>query len=150
MKKAKGSSLDIDISKPVLLKDIPIDDKDCFSFEWNPKDSICAMCASQTICAIVFTQNQSKKVKDLEAKNGSYLDQVYKNSLSLEQFKSLEELISNNINNGIVVKITDVFKFIKDIIKTRDNEIVKTIMTEFFSTTKLFIYNQELKKVTRK
>jgi hypothetical protein len=66
MRKSKESSPNLDITKPITLKDIPIDDNDCFGFEWEPLNSDCSMCSSQTFCAIIFTQNQLKKDKEIE------------------------------------------------------------------------------------
>ena len=150
MRKSKDITPSIDITKPITLKDIPIDENDCFGFEWEPLNVDCSMCASHTLCGIVFAQNQLKKNKEIELKQGNFLDQVDSIKLNKKQIKEIDSYISDKIDNKVKFGIVEVFNFIKDIVKIRDNDMVKDIMAYYFRETDLFLYDEKLKKITRK
>jgi len=66
----------VDISKPLNKKELlaSVAADDCYTREWKPDDRLCVLCASNTICGILYNHRQNKRIKKMEKEEGGFLD----------------------------------------------------------------------------
>lgn len=77
----------IDLTIPVKPKELManIQEDDCFSRLWQADNKLCAICADNEVCGILYHKRQSKKVKELEKQKGGFLDSIDFDAIDREQ-----------------------------------------------------------------
>lgn len=68
---------EIDVSLPVDVQKLmgqTTEAEDCYTFLWEPGDSMCNVCASFDMCGLIYNTRIKKKVAAIEKEKGGYLD----------------------------------------------------------------------------
>lgn len=78
----------VDLSKPLDLSTINVDDGTCFGKGWDPKDNACQGCADNDVCCIVKERAVAAKAKEVEKEEGPFLDRAGMHYVTDEQIKN--------------------------------------------------------------
>lgn len=86
IKHTKAAHPDVDLTKPVDASEIikTTTPEDCYTYLWEPGDSLCNVCASFEMCGILFNARLTKAVAKKEKDKGGYLDNIHFDSLAHE------------------------------------------------------------------
>ena len=52
-------------------------EEDCYTQLWKPDDKLCAMCAANVVCGILYNARLKTVVADIEKEKGGYLGSNY-------------------------------------------------------------------------
>lgn len=112
---------------------------DCFGKECDPKELDCSACASLELCIILTGEEVKKKEKELEDKQGPYLDSVNQDAVPWDK---LEKLIETRTGKQTNLSVSDVIDWVMKKAKTKDRTLA-VIMVRNFVGSREKVYTRE-------
>lgn len=114
MRQKREQKTKADLTKPLDIKAVSVDDGTCFGKEWDMADRECQYCADNEVCGILFSKQLKNQVAKVEAENPKFLD--------YSDFDSLDEDVVESKVNGMTTQ--ELFDFIKTNAATEDDVAV--------------------------
>lgn len=117
-KKTPGTLLE-----PINIDSLRVwDEDDCFGKMWDPQHRSCSVCADVDVCGIIFQETQVIPAKKKFDRETTPLDLT---NLQAINWTSLKALIASYEIAEEPMTYDELFEYIKDVGKTKDDYTVK-------------------------
>jgi hypothetical protein len=137
MRKEHKEEIKVDLLIPVTPESIqPTESTDCFGKEWDSRASECCICADETLCHIIWSEQVKDKRVTFEAQNGPLLDQTDFQGVDMAKIEKLAKKYQDEKEPMTFQELQDV---IASQANTKDNEAVIQFIKRELPLTKIYL-----------
>jgi hypothetical protein len=137
MKKEHKTETKVDLLVPVVPNGIVCQEQtDCFGLEWDSRASECSICADETLCHILWTEQVKDKKLTFEIQNGPLLDSVDWKSVDMVK---IEKLAKKYQDEGVPMTFLELEDLIANQANTKDDEAVIQFIKRELPLTRMYL-----------